>query len=137
MLKRLASIRHVRQEHPFGCVIASLAMIGGETYSEVLAQYPWIVERDGGCDLDGVSFDYLWRHGFAVQVLYPSRPEINRDPSGEIEERRAKYGRKPWPPEPWAPVHLCQVVTSQISRRRHAAGRLRAGPSRPRAAPAN
>ena len=108
---RLANIQRVQQEHPYGCVIASLAMLAGKTYAEVLAEYPWVTERDG-CDIDTVSFDFLWRHGFAWQQVYPSRPEINRDPSADMGERRALYGRKPWPPAPWAPAHLCQVKTS-------------------------
>lgn len=108
---RLAGIRHVRQEHTYGCVLAALAMLSGRTYAEVLAEYPWVVEKEG-CDLDTVSFDFLWRHGFAWQQVYPSRPEINRDPSGPMSERRARYGRTPWPPQPWAPAHLCQVKTS-------------------------
>jgi hypothetical protein len=111
LIGRLANIQRVQQEHTFGCVIASLAMIAGKTYAEVLAEYPWCAERDG-CDIDTVSWDFLWRHGFAWQQVYPSVPEINRDPSMDVAERRALYGRKPWPPEPWAPAHLCQVETS-------------------------
>ena len=111
LIGRLAEIRHVRQEHTYGCVLASLAMLAGMTYAEVLAEYPWAIEKEG-VDLDTVSFDFLWRHGFAWQQVYPSHPETNRDPSLPMAERRALYGRKPWPPEPWAPAHLCQVVTS-------------------------
>lgn len=111
MTGRLTNIRHVRQEHPYGCVVASLAMLSGMTYAEVLAEYPWIAEKDG-CDIDTISYDFLWRHGFAYQQVYSSVPEINRDPRGDMTERRAKFGRKPWPPEPWAPAHLCQVLTS-------------------------
>lgn len=110
---RLASIRHVRQGHTFGCVLASLAMIGGETYAEVAAQYPWVLERDGGCDLDTVSFDYLWRHGFAMQVVYPTEPRGACPSDISVSEWRKRYGRKPWPPAPWALAHLCQVETSQ------------------------
>lgn len=112
-MNRLAAIRHVRQEHPGGCVIASLAMLGGETYAAVLAQYPWVDGREGGCDLETVSHDYFFRHGLACHTIWPSLPEINRDPAGDMGERRARYGRKPWPPEPWAPAHLCEVTTSQ------------------------
>lgn len=113
MIGRLANIQRVQQEHTFGCVIASLAMLAGMTYADVLAEYPWVVEKDG-CDLDTISFDFLWRHGFAVQLLYPSVPETN-SPAGmamDGEARRAKFRRNPWPPQPWAPAHLCQVETS-------------------------
>lgn len=113
LIGRLANIQHVQQEHAFGCVIASLAMIAGMTYAEVLAEYPWVVEKDG-CDLDTISFDFLWRHDFACQVVYPSHPETN-SPAGMAMEgsaRRATFGRKPWPPQPWASAHLCQVETS-------------------------
>lgn len=111
MIDRLAHIWYVRQEHTYGCVLASLAMLAGMTYAEVLAEYPWVIEKEG-CDLDTISADFFWRHGFAHQLVYPARPEINRDPSAPMSERRARYERKPWPPEPWAPAHLCQVETS-------------------------
>lgn len=86
-------------------------MLAGMTYAEVLTEYPWVVDNDG-CDIDTISYDFLWRHGFAWQQVYPSHPEGNKDPSVDMAVRRALYGRKPWPPSPWAPAHLCQVQTS-------------------------
>jgi hypothetical protein len=105
-VSRLLSIRHVRQAHSYGCVIASLAMVSGLTYDEVAAQYPWFDDERGVC-LDTVGFDFLWRHGFALQLVYPFRP--GPPIRGDGEEARRVRARDPWPPLPWAQAHLCQV----------------------------
>jgi hypothetical protein len=108
-VSRLANMRLVRQKHAYGCVIASLAMIAGLDYDAVAADYPWIGENDGA-DLETVGCDFLWRHGFAWQFVYPYRP----GPAirGDAEESRRVRVRHPWPPEPWAEAHLCLVETS-------------------------
>lgn len=108
-MSRLDNIRLVRQKHAYGCVIASLAMIAGLDYDTVAADYTWISENDG-CDLNTVGFDFLWRHGFACQPVYPYRP--GPPIRGDADESRRIRARHPWPPEPWAEAHLCEVLTS-------------------------
>lgn len=108
-MTRLRDVRHVKQQDTYGCVIASLAMISGLTYEEVAAEYPWFRERNG-CDLDTVSYDFLWRHGFAWQQVYPYRPDIAKPEGISMDDWRRDHARDPWPPKPWAPAHLCQVV---------------------------
>jgi len=88
-------------------------MIGGQTYAGVVAQYPWVVEGEGGCDIDTVSYDYLWRHGFAWQQVFPFEPRRACPADVSMSEWRKLHGRTPWPPSPWAEAHLCQVETSQ------------------------
>lgn len=93
----------VRQAHDYGCGIASLAMVTGQTYDEVrtwlLAHWPggqggdtpaedWLVKRG---IYSGIADYYLGRHGYVWRKVY----------SG--------WQQHPWPPEPFAPVHLVMV----------------------------
>jgi hypothetical protein len=109
-MTRLANIRHVRQKHAMGCVIASLAMIGGMEYDEVAALYAWF-DAENGIEMDTVSYDFLWFHDFACQPVYPYRPGPPiRGTIEECDRSREARRRAPWPPLPWAEAHLCQVV---------------------------
>lgn len=92
----------IRQEHDYGCGLASLAMITGQTYEEVrlwlLDHWPggqgdhvpeeWLVKR--GIH-SGIAEYFLGAHGYVWRTVY----------SG--------WAQKPWPPEPFAPVHLAMV----------------------------
>jgi hypothetical protein len=90
----------VRQEHDYGCGIASLAMVTGDTYDNVrgwlLANWPggtqtpdeWLTKR--GIH-KGIADYYLAAHGYVWRTVY----------SG--------WKLAPWPPEPFAPVHLACV----------------------------
>lgn len=91
----------IRQVHEYGCGLASLAMISGWTYDEVrdwlVANWPagsqtpgeWLEQR--GIH-KGIADYFLAENGYAWRTVY------------------AGWGQKPWPPEPFAPVHLAQVV---------------------------
>lgn len=109
-MSRLQNIKRVQQETPGGCVIASLAMIGGMTFREVLAEYPW---SETGCDMETVSEDFCQRHGFARARIYRWHPgpSIKEDQDWKVEQDKRR--RDPWPPLPFAPAHLCMVRTSQ------------------------
>lgn len=99
-----AGTRLIRQEHDWGCGVAALAMVTGQTYDEVRT---WIlhnwVHNVMACDpadwltKHGVTqyvLDwYLGEHGFAWRRLY-----------------RAWTDADSWPPKPFAPVHVAQVV---------------------------
>lgn len=91
----------VRQEHDYGCGLASLAMICDQSYDEVrewlLANWPdgkhapeeWLTKRG----IHGGTADwYLSQHGYVWRTLY------------------AGWVMPTWPPEPFAPVHLACVV---------------------------
>ena len=103
-----AEIALIRQEHDYGCGLASLAMATGKSYDEVrsffLAEWPggtqkpedWLESR--GIHHGLVEW-FLARHGFVWRVVY----------SGWEEH--------PWPPAPFAPVHIAQVI--QPSRNTH------------------
>ena len=90
----------VRQEHDYGCGLASLAMIDGTTYDAVrewlLANWPggherpdeWLTKRG---IYQGMADWYLSQHGYVWRTLY----------SG--------WQMPEWPPSPFAPVHLASV----------------------------
>lgn len=101
-----ADVRLVRQEHDWGCGVAALAMVTGQTYDEVRT---WILDHrvyavmgqeEAPADWlaqHGVTqyvLDwYLGEHGFAWRRLY-----------------RAWVAADSWPPKPFAPVHVAQVI---------------------------
>lgn len=109
-----STTKWVGQEHTFGCVLASLAMVIGDSYSHVhdllspkiwksvkndRDKYEW--ERGNDFDKAGWYIDdaYRWleEHGYATQMRY-----------------RLRWGhvrRHPWPPKPFAPVHMASVIT--------------------------
>lgn len=92
--------RLVRQQHAYGCGIASLAMITGQSYDDVrewlLANWPgghersdeWLEKRG---TYSGIVEYYLGEHGYMWRYVY-----------------RAWYPDN-WPPTPFAPVHLALV----------------------------
>lgn len=116
-----SAVRHVRQSDAYGCGVASLAMVTGHRYEDVRAWFrvPAFLnaERAGrGASLVGDArnaaeprdfsrhgidhFDtnrYLAEHGFASALRWPT----------------PRYGdtRPAWPPAPFAPAHICQVLT--------------------------
>lgn len=91
--------RHVRQEDPSGCAIASLAMATGRTYAEVRAGFPGRDFVESGISSTRVD-EYLIRAGYALRKV------THYDPIAE-------EFREPWPPAPFADIHICEVVTSR------------------------
>jgi hypothetical protein len=87
-------IRHVKQEDERGCAIASLAMVLGLSYKATAKRFN--IPRSG-------SSYYKWmevlaQSGWSYQMLWKTDQLTSR-------------AREIWPPEPWAPVHLCQIQT--------------------------
>jgi hypothetical protein len=85
----------IRQKDTGGCVVASLAMACGMTYEQVRAEIVNFDERNSANHRDTEAF--LARHGFAWQQIWRYGPPENTE-------------RSPWPPEPWADVHLVNVT---------------------------
>lgn len=90
----------VKQRDSFGCAIACAAMVAGRSYADVCsdlkeagARFEEIPYR--GLDMDQLE-ELLGRYGFAVRRQYYRNP-ITSEP------------RASWPPEPFAPVHVCHV----------------------------
>jgi hypothetical protein len=88
-------LRHVRQQDPFGCGVACVAMLTGQTYADALAQMGPLhaagaahYQTNGGTHYDW--FKALARLGYAVQFLF-------------------RHGHEVWPLPPWAPAHIVQV----------------------------
>jgi len=97
----MSDIRHVAQEHPYGCVVACFAMVTGLTYAESA--------RELGFDPSGHGLTlFVWqealaRHGFAVQFLFQRKQTESNTPR-----------RSCWPIAPWAPAHFVQVRDHSI-----------------------
>lgn len=89
-------LRVVRQGHANGCALAALAMVTGQTYDEVVADFTarWPGEP---LNLDerglyhGDTEWYLAINGYVWRYLY------------------AGWKHDPWPPEPFAPIHIAAV----------------------------
>lgn len=92
-------MKHVMQKHKRGCSLASLAMLTGIDYDEILAYFPIDFNEQGIYEqcLD----NYLVDHGFALSRKH----------------KYPKFGkqREPWPPLPFADMHLCNVKVNQDS----------------------
>lgn len=92
------SISYVAQPNGYGCAIACTAMIVGKTYDEM---EQWFL--DAGLARERMQkgihvFIYaeaLWRHGYVLRERWMTDP-IKNTP-----------GDWTWPPEPFAPVHIC------------------------------
>jgi hypothetical protein len=84
----------VPQEDSRGCCVACIAMVTGKTYQEVKAWFEMDF-NDRGTSQHGIE-EYLVEHGYtwARKTLY----------------RHNNQQRTPWPPEPFADVHICEVA---------------------------
>jgi hypothetical protein len=94
-------MRWVRQEHPDGCGMATLAMLCDMTYQEVVAEMladPWLadsefVRKNGECDtFEPWLQKFLGDHGYYYRNVYSTH-----QPNG------------PWPPAPFAAKHYAIV----------------------------
>lgn len=95
-----SDVHLIRQKHEYGCGIAALAMVAGTSYESVhewlLANWPggtqapdeWLVAH--GIH-KGIADFYLAAHGYMWRTVYSGWRQI------------------PWPPEPFAPIHLACV----------------------------
>lgn len=87
--------RMVMQEHPNGCGIACLAMVTGLGYAQVRDTLTEFLPRERDYGEEGIHHGIaewlLGRLGYAWRTLY----------AGHLHD--------PWPPEPFAPVHIAQV----------------------------
>jgi hypothetical protein len=85
----------VRQEHPNGCGLACIAMVTGLGYGEVRDTLTEFLPRERDYGEEGIHHGitewFLGRLGYAWRTLY----------AGHLHD--------PWPPEPFAPVHIAQV----------------------------
>lgn len=87
----------VKQTQPMGCYVAALAMLTDLSYDEVKARFSSDYDFDKNGITHYASDAFLAEHGYALAYKW------------EHDQVR-KTTRQPWPPEPWADVHLCEVV---------------------------
>jgi hypothetical protein len=91
-------VRYVKAKLANSCVIASLAMVTGESFAQVrkgLLEF-WQDEGQFQGIGDDVFDEYLAQRGYAMQY---QRHEYN--PRFLLRDQ--------WPPAPFAPVHVCDV----------------------------
>ena len=93
--------RLVRQRQDNDCTVAAVAMATGQKYEAVMSSaiFSLVFAAGETPSLRHVD-EYLIEHGYAQQKLF----------------RYTAGGRKlrsPWPPRPWAPIHICDVQTSR------------------------
>lgn len=92
-------VEYVAQPNNYGCAIACLAMVLGYSYKEMEA---WLekegltAERRAQGISDFVYRDVIYRHGLGTVHFYRYDLLLQKD-------------REPWPPIPFAPVHICCV----------------------------
>jgi DNA primase large subunit len=93
----LCNMKCVHQKHSMGCGLAALAMITGSNYDEIIKFFSPPIDFNK----DGISFRaidaYLVDHGYAIARKFQHYGFFNC-PKREI-----------WPPQPFAPIHLCEV----------------------------
>lgn len=96
----MTEITYIRQKCDCDCGIASLAMVTGLPYDEVLAPFRYRIEAGHGIN-EALVYDWLIRHGWAWQVGYKVHHIGAMNQPKEV-----------WPPRPWAPVHLVEARVS-------------------------
>jgi hypothetical protein len=110
-------MERIQQKHSRGCGIAALSMLTGKSYEEVAVYFGEIDLDKHGVYLRGMD-DYLVDQGFAI-----ARKHMYL---GFFTGREATL-RKPWPPEPFADLHLCEVEVCENASMNHFAIMLRDG----------
>ena len=97
---------YVAQPNAYGCAIASLAMVAGKTYEEMEQQLvDWGLARERmrhGLH-EGIWLEALDRLGFVYVRRYSADSFLNGPRT------------TPWPPAPFAPIHMCAAQVSDGS----------------------
>jgi hypothetical protein len=99
-----SEVKWVQQEESCGCTVAAVAICVGKSYAEVRAASgrEFTGER-GGLQIED-WYDYLFEHGFTFFRVW-----------GVTQHQKPNQEREVWPPEPFAPLHICSVVNSVSS----------------------
>jgi hypothetical protein len=103
--ENVAGLRLVRQEHTWGCGVAALAMVTGQTYDDVRT---WILDHwtHAVTGQETPPADWLADHGVTQYVLDWFLGE-----HGYAWRRIYRaWSNGSWPPDPFAPAHVAQVV---------------------------
>ena len=100
-------VNHVFASVEDTCVAAGLAMATGYSYEYILeAFFDWMSRSGEKAIPDEIMYEWLATQGFAVQHI-------------EHDSELTEMLRTPWPPEPWAPLHLCTVQSRDPSHMNH------------------
>ncbi len=93
-------MKRIQQKHRYGCGPACLSMISGIPYDDIIAEIGGDFSENRGithCFMD----DWLFNHGFSVSRIYKYYQRS--------DESHENLVRDPWPPKPWADIHLVQL----------------------------
>jgi hypothetical protein len=90
--RRVSGVAYVSQLDRNGCSMASVAMVLGCTYNDMRTRFG---DPENGWDFFRWK-DVLGHEGYAWQMFWRTDP-FTREP------------RSLWPPQPWAPIHICCV----------------------------
>jgi hypothetical protein len=112
-------IRHVRQEDPWGCGPACLAMVTGHNYREVrdwFTVFAWQnAQKDGRVLADdarkAVEANDFSRSGITHWEIERYLAEHGYASALRWEEVRTGEARPVWPLPPFAEAHICCVQT--------------------------
>lgn len=94
----MSDIRWVGQKHANGCLPACVAMVLGEAYDTICAALSAVPQSGHDGDWDAHGLDYmpadrlLGERGYFLRRVFVA------------------WNLEPWPPRPFAPVHIAQVV---------------------------
>lgn len=105
MLTQGRTFSLVRQEDPCGCVVASLAMVTGQTYADVRAAWPpsWNFETGG---LDHFEAQHYLGDRF-IPHIFRWRFELGRC-GVTMDGVDQRVVRSDWP-RPFAPAHIIGI----------------------------
>ena len=94
----LPPLRLVRQEDPWGCMFASLAMVMGLSYAEAKALvHPYHFTKPGFNGINQTHMEgILSERGYAIAMRF-------------LHFHSGAGDRDVWPPAPWADRHICEV----------------------------
>lgn len=90
-------MKYIKQKDEYGCVIASLAMVVGVEYDDILSMLPnGLPDRGMSAEFQGRSI--LFEHGFLSMTFYKT--------IAHTQEENKEFGN------PIAPIHIVSVITN-------------------------
>ena len=92
---------YIKQRGEHDCGVAALAMAVGADYETIYEACRDRIEDDRGIN-ELLLHEWLYRHGWAWQQIFRVH-----------QLGGVNVVRETWPPAPWAPVHLCQVLATR------------------------
>jgi len=103
-----------RQKLKHDCALTALSMVTGEEYDSVAEYFDGIDFDKGGITYYALN-SFLFDHGFSTARIF------------KYKGFKDCPQRTPWPPEPFADMHICEVLPYESSTFSHFIVMLRDG----------